>query len=183
MQFSAPKETCLTASLSLISQKIENTVFLQRDHSNPTRIIVKIILPKINTHYEFKLFAKQITSEKEMYNCAAKFKLIRNCGTLQTDELFLKVYSTSLVYNICAPLDFNLKVNHVYTFKYYIKNVSQVALVDSKSKWYYLEEIDSESSLWSKDISVDAIGDFRLYAKPVESKNGSKFSGICLQNK
>jgi transglutaminase/protease-like cytokinesis protein 3 len=73
MEFSAPKEICLTASLKIDSQKIENTVFLQRDHKDPSKIIVKIILPKINTYYDFTLFAKQITSAQKMYNGAAEF--------------------------------------------------------------------------------------------------------------
>jgi len=94
------------------------------------------------------------------------------------ERKFVKTYINNLDAYIHSPIDYSLNAGQTYAFRYYIKNALEVALVDANDKWHYLPLDNSSSSafLWSKEISLDALGDLCLYAKFDED---AEFDGIC----
>ena len=161
-------------------QIIENTVLIQEtldkvNNAEKKLFKVKLILPDNNNLYNFELFATD-SQNNVKYEWAGEFLLSRNNSEGENKTKFVKTYSINLDSFIYSPIEYNLNKGHMYTFKYYIKNALEVALVDANNKWNYLQQIDKENDKWSKEIALDTCGDICLYVKYGKE---SDFDGFC----
>ena len=138
-------------------------------------------MPQKNTFYMFSLFAKEAKSNQKTYSSVADFRVMRNAGKEQSNTRFLETFAHTYDAYLSSPLDFNLTANQSYSFECFIKGARDVALVDSGSEWYHFNLTNPESMLWTLDQSISALGELKLYAKPIDLQDG-KFNGIALYN-
>ena len=103
--------------------------------------------------------------------------MTREQNQVDNDQIkFISIYQNELIESyIFKPVEYNLKLNKVYLFKVYLKNVYKVALVDINSNWSYLENLSD--SIWSIEKSFNSIGEITLFVKTASTE--SNFEAIC----
>ena len=162
---------------------IKNTVLIQEtaketndtDDGDKKIFKIKLILPDKDTLYNFEFFASE-NQKNIKYEWAGEFLLSRSNNDGQNQTKFVKTYLTSLDSFIYSPIDYNLNSSQMYTFKYYIKDALEVALVDVNDKWNYLQQTENGKFLWSKEMCFETRGELCLYVKFEED---SEFNGFC----
>lgn len=153
---------------------IKNSVMIQRS-LDQSKYEIKVLLPLKNEFYELNLFSKKTNTST--YEFLAKFRMTREQNQVDNDQIkFISIYQNELIESyIFKPVEYNLKLNKVYLFKVYLKNVYKVALVDINSNWIYLENLSD--SIWSIEKSFNSIGEITLFVKTASTE--SNFEAIC----
>ena len=177
IELSCPKTTkALAEARDIISEKkIEYAVLVQRDFKT-SNLIVNVALP--NQTALLYLFAKNSSSddEKEELKQVAKLKLTRgkitNNDAIRYCQTYAIAQETTFIF---SPIEFDLKANVSYDFKYHVIGALKVMLKDGEGKYYQLEK--KEENLWTllgKSISVK--GKLNLFA---QFDADSSYKGIC----
>lgn len=175
LNFVSLKQVPLTADLrDEKNEIIANAVLLQK-LKDKNEYEIRVILPLSGYLYDLHLFVRE---EKGSYEKTASFKLIREQDNPSLDtKKFLKKYQVNdnLDYYIYNPVYQLLKKNEDYEFKFFIKNVFKVALVDKESNWFYLES--DLQSVWTATQSFQTPGDLTVFYK--KTSNDTNFEALC----
>jgi hypothetical protein len=183
IQIYVPMDAMMTYSLTAAgeSDEIKGAVFAQRDITDECKTTVNIIIPKRSQKYQLKLFAKRRTDIGSYSNCG-EFSIVRNNASPSVEWKYPETYSCAEEYHlhIVTPLKYELKKNSPYEFKFRIKDMQKVALVDEGGEWYYLKCDPNNSSLWSLlSQTIKTSGKLTLYGKPTSSGSSNSYDGIC----
>jgi len=173
--FSAPLNALLIGDLrNSKDQTIDNNSLVQRT-PDLMKYEVKIVLPNKYDLYEMNLFAKK-QNESNTYEFLCKFKMTRSNDSVDLDKLkFVTTFPNEHVYSyLYSPLEYYLKANKVYSFKLYVKNVFNVALVDQNSKWMYMK--NNSDCIWTLEQSLECKGELTIFIK--ETSNDPDFEAF-----
>ena len=180
LEFKCPTTTVLTANLKDTSgNKAEDAVFLGRNPLTSNYEIV-VAIPEAHKQYVLNLYAKLANTLTNYYDEIGKYLIQTSCDTLFEPEYFVqRLYQTKVDAFLYSPIDLNLKLYNVYTFRIYVKDALKVALVDSESSWFYFAKCSFNKDIWHMSYTCEVFGRLNLFAK-MDEKGG--FCGIYSYN-
>lgn len=200
MEFFVPETTLTLFELvGSDGKNVENSVLCQRSivsTSNSSNLMVSVAVNKKNQAFFLELFARRSTSswtqESGAYKFVSRFRLLRNGSNNnnnnnKNDQMrFVQLYGAAIgqlsSFYVYSPLEFDLKSNVAYEFKYFVKNAQQVSLVDNQKKMYNLENSSREPNIWIlTKKTITTRGKLNLFVRFAQaSSNSGNLTGLCF---
>ena len=172
IEFEIPSSVGVVFSLTDRDETKERNILEQRNPENREIVTVFAALPKQNETYLLHIFIN--SNGKLKY--VNKFHLVRVQSNENDRIQFCEIYKTKFENLIYSPIEYYLKSDKSYEFKYFIKDALDVALVDADDEWYILERSDLDPNIWSLDRSFNSVGKLTVFAKFNETDS---YTGIC----
>lgn len=182
MVFKIPNKTLIMFKLSDSNDKeLENSILQHTDPSDDTNIVFSVVVPLQNKVYFLKLFDtknESSTNNSHMFKEIATFHVTRTRSDSNDNLQLVHVLASNSKFFIYNPLDYNLNVDELYEFKYYIKDALKVALVSAgdDKNWYFFEKQADAIDVWTLKKAIPDLGEVSLF---VQYNSDNSFTGIC----
>lgn len=176
---------CPTSTLILFKVKdtndseLENSVLKHDDFTDDDGdTLVEVALPVQNKPFQLQMFAKNAPNDDDSYKLVYAFRVIRKGTDLNDNMKLVNVLPCKIKFHIFYPINYAIKANEVYEFKYLVKNAQKVALLDGKKNWLYLNKSKdpNDHDVWVIEKAIINLGELSLYAQFDDDKS---FKGIC----
>lgn len=159
IEFMAPRSTSIIGILENLDQtkKVDVTKMGQTSFDGK-KLMVFSILPNSNSLVTFLY-----SNDEKTYTEFVKFLVLKRSTNNELMNEMVKVDARGEDFYVFGPLDYYLKLNEVYTFKYYSENAQEINLCNAEGYLVQMEKISA--NLYKKEIKVDRPGALNVFVK------------------